>query len=469
MNKGLVVVVDDDEDIRLALSMLLTNEGYQVMEAGSPAELASITARVKPRLVLLDMNFSRDTTSGTEGLEVLSQLAQQNITTVLMTAWGNIELAVKGMQLGAADFIEKPWDNQKLLGIIDKQIVDKQIAKIPIDGESSPQKVANRKTNTDSITANWIAESQAMQQLEAMIDQVADTQASVLILGENGTGKSLLAQRIHQLSGRNSAPFISVNMGAIPENLFESELFGHKKGAFTDARENRQGRFELAQHGTLFLDEIGTLPASVQPKMLRVLESGEFEPVGASQTLRADVRLISATNADLAQLVETGAFRRDLKFRLNTFVLTLPPLRERKEDIVPLCNSLIEKFSAKYNKPTLTLSKDVIAMLNAHSWPGNIRELSHVIERAVILCRETEILSAHIMLSEPLSSEHASNEVSDRELRPLDDIEFEMIRKALKKYQGHISKAAAALGISRNALYRRMEKYQLDKEEFDLE
>ncbi|REL32709.1 sigma-54-dependent Fis family transcriptional regulator [Thalassotalea euphylliae] len=464
-----MVVVDDDEDIRLALSMLLTNEGYQVMEAGSPAELASITARVKPKLVLLDMNFSRDTTSGTEGLEVLSQLAQQSITTVLMTAWGNIELAVKGMQLGAADFIEKPWDNQKLLGIIDKQIVDKQIAKISIDGESSPKKVANRKTNTYSITANWIAESKAMQQLEAVINQVADTQASVLILGENGTGKSLLAQRIHQLSGRNSAPFVSVNMGAIPESLFESELFGHKKGAFTDARENRQGRFELAQHGTLFLDEIGTLPASVQPKMLRVLESGEFEPVGASQTLRADVRVISATNADLGQLVETGAFRRDLKFRLNTFVLTLPPLRERKEDIVPLCNSLIEKFSAKYNKPTLTLSKDVIAMLNAHSWPGNIRELSHVIERAVILCRETEILSAHIMLSESMSSGDASNEVDDRELRPLDDIEFEMIRKALKKYQGHISKAAAALGISRNALYRRMEKYQLDKEEFDLE
>ncbi|WP_448554048.1 sigma-54-dependent transcriptional regulator [Thalassotalea montiporae] len=465
-NKGLIVVVDDDEDIRLALSMLLTNEGYQVMEADSPAELASITARVKPKLVLLDMNFSRDTTSGNEGLEVLSQLAQQHITTVLMTAWGNIELAVKGMQLGAADFIEKPWDNQKLLGI-----VDKQIAKIPIDNEPSQKKAANRKSHIDADSKNisWIAESEAMQQLEAVISQVADTQASVLILGENGTGKSLLAQRIHQLSGRHLAPFVSVNMGAIPENLFESELFGHKKGAFTDARENRQGRFELAQHGTLFLDEIGTLPASVQPKMLRVLESGEFEPVGASQTLHADVRVISATNADLDQLVETGAFRRDLKFRLNTFVLTLPPLRDRKEDIVPLCDSLIEKFSAKYNKPTLTLSKDVIAMLNAYSWPGNIRELSHVIERAVILCRETEILSAHIMLSEPLSSEHASNEVNDRELRPLDDIEFEMIRKALKKYQGHISKAAAALGISRNALYRRMEKYQLDKEEFDLE
>ena len=465
-NKGLVVVVDDDEDIRLALSMLLTNEGYQVMEAGSPAELASITARLTPHLVLLDMNFSRDTTSGSEGLEVLSQLTQRSITTVLMTAWGNIELAVKGMQLGAADFIEKPWDNQKLLGIVDKQIADKQIADIAIDSHSSTEKATNRKANSDSAALNWVAESDAMRQLEAMIKQIADTQASVLILGENGTGKSLLAQRIHQLSGRNSAPFVSVNMGAIPENLFESELFGHKKGAFTDARENRQGRFELAQHGTLFLDEIGTLPASVQPKMLRVLESGEFEAVGASQTLHADVRVISATNADLDQLVETGEFRRDLKFRLNTFVLTLPPLRERQADILPLANSLLAKFSAKYNKPTLTLSQDVMAMLNAHSWPGNIRELSHVIERAVILCRETEVLSAHIMLSELTDN---TVEADDRELRPLDDIEYEMITKALKKYQGHISKASAALGISRNALYRRMEKYQLDKEEFDVE
>ncbi|REL28631.1 sigma-54-dependent Fis family transcriptional regulator [Thalassotalea euphylliae] len=473
-NKGLVVVVDDDEDIRLALSMLLTNEGYQVMEAGSPAELASITARLTPHLVLLDMNFSRDTTSGSEGLEVLAQLTQRNIATVLMTAWGNIELAVKGMQLGAADFIEKPWDNQKLLGIVDKQIVDKQIAKIAIASDATAKQAVNRKTNTETVS--WVAESEAMQQLEAVISQIADTQASVLILGENGTGKSLLAQRLHQLSGRNSAPFVSVNMGAIPENLFESELFGHKKGAFTDARENRQGRFELAQHGTLFLDEIGTLPASVQPKMLRVLESGEFEPVGASQTLHADVRVISATNADLDQLVAAGEFRRDLKFRLNTFVLTLPPLRARQADILPLANSLLAKFSAKYHKPALTLSNDVMALLKNYTWPGNVRELSHVIERAVILCRDSDILSAHIMLSElnspgDVNGEEASSAVQadDSELRPLDDIEFEMITKALKKYQGHISKASAALGISRNALYRRMEKYQLDKEEFDLE
>lgn len=466
MNKGLVVVVDDDEDIRLALSMLLTNEGYQVMEAGSPAELAIITARVKPKLVLLDMNFSRDTTSGIEGLEVLSQLTQQGISTVLMTAWGNIELAVNGMQRGAADFIEKPWDNQKLLRIVEKHL-DRDINVKPAS-KRLPSKKADELT--------WIAESQSMQQLEAMITQVADTQASVLILGENGTGKSLLAQRLHQLSGRNSAPFVAVNMAAIPENLFESELFGHKKGAFTDAHENRQGRFELAQHGTLFLDEIGTLPANVQPKMLRVLESGEFEPVGASQTLHADVRMISATNADLDQLVASGEFRRDLKFRLNTFVLTLPPLRDRQEDIAPLCNNLIAKFSAKYHKPLLTLSSDVMAILKKHSWPGNIRELSHVIERAVILCRETEIVSEHIMLPEQASNELAADKLAvdelvadDKELRPLDDIEFEMIRKALKKYQGHISKAATALGISRNALYRRMEKYQLDKEEFDLE
>ena len=453
-SRGLVVVVDDDEDIRLALSMLLTNEGYEVMEANGPVELASIIARQKPGLVLLDMNFSRDTTSGAEGLEVLTQLIQQSINAVLMTAWGNIELAVKGIQLGAADFIEKPWNNQKLLQIVEKHI------------HSPVHTSKNSPAQAEKQIEPWIAESASMQQLEAMIEQVADTQASVLLLGENGTGKSLLAQRLHQLSGRCSAPFVSVNMGAIPDNLFESELFGHKKGAFTDARENRQGRFELAQHGTLFLDEIGTLPASVQPKMLRVLESGEFEPVGASQTLHADVRVISATNADLNNMVETGTFRRDLMFRLNTFILQLPALRERREDILPISNSLIDKFADKYNKPKLSLSADVAEVLMAYSWPGNIRELSHVIERAVILCREQEILTSHIMLSE---QDIGEKEDDDKDLRHLDDIELDMIKKALKKYQGHISKAAVALGISRNALYRRMEKYHLHKEDFDIE
>ena len=453
-SRGLVVVVDDDEDIRLALSMLLANEGYEVLEAEGPVELATIIARRKPGLVLLDMNFSRDTTSGAEGLEVLTQLIQQGVNAVLMTAWGNIELAVKGIQLGAGDFIEKPWDNQKLL-----QIVEKHIHRaVPTSKGTSAQ----AKQPID----NWIAESASMQQLESMIQQVADTQASVLILGENGTGKSLLAQRLHHLSSRRSAPFVAINMGAIPDNLFESELFGHKKGAFTDARENRKGRFELAQHGTLFLDEIGTLPAAVQPKMLRVLESGEFEPVGASQTLNADVRVISATNADLSHMVEIGEFRRDLMFRLNTFILQLPPLRERPEDILPITDTLIEKFAEKYSKPKISLSEEVAKMLMAYSWPGNVRELSHVIERAVILCRDKTILKSHIMLSEQNKTESKHD---DKSLRPLDDIELDMIKKALNKYQGHISKAAVALGISRNALYRRMEKHGLHKEDFDIE
>ena len=455
-SRGLVAIVDDDEDIRLALSMLLSNHGYQVLEASSPKELASIVARQRPGLVLLDMNFSRDTTSGSEGLDVLTQLTQQGIGAVLMTAWGNIELAVKGMQLGAYDFIEKPWDNQKLLDLVDKHINKPSQAA----AKTKAKKVERKPGQT------WIANSTSMQQLESMIQQVADTQASVLILGENGTGKSLLAQRLHQLSSRTHSPFVSVNMGAIPDNLFESELFGHKKGAFTDAKEDRQGRFQLAQNGTLFLDEIGTLPASVQPKMLRVLESGEFEQVGGSQTLHADVRVISATNADLNQMVESGAFRRDLMFRLNTFILQLPPLREREDDILPLSQQLVTQFVEKYNKPNIELSDDAVAMLISYAWPGNVRELSHVIERAVVLCRDDRILTSHIMLSE---HSIASSDTPDSELRPLDDIELEMITKALKKYQGHISKAAAALGISRNALYRRMEKHQLMKEDFDIE
>lgn len=451
---GLIAIVDDDEDIRLALSMLLANEGYQVLEASGPAELATIVARHKPGLVLLDMNYSRDTTSGAEGLEILSQLTQQGIKAVLMTAWGNIELAVKGMQQGAADFIEKPWDNQKLLQIVEKHIHGPALR---------PKKAASGSQFSETP---WIAESAAMQGLESMIEQVADTQASVLILGENGTGKSLLAERLHALSSRCSGPFVSVNMGAIPDNLFESELFGHKKGAFTDARENRSGRFEMAQHGTLFLDEIGTLPASVQPKMLRVLESGEYEAVGASQTSKADVRVVSATNADLSQMVEAGEFRRDLMFRLNTFILQLPPLRERKEDILPLSHSLIKKFAGKYNKPEITLSEEVVGLLMDYRWPGNVRELSHVIERAVILCRDDLIGQSHIMLSD-VNKPVAVAE--NGELRPLDDIELDMVKKALNKYQGHISKAATALGISRNALYRRMEKYHLDKDDFDVE
>jgi DNA-binding NtrC family response regulator len=456
--KGIVVVVDDDEDIRFALSMLLSNEGYQVLEANDPKQLARILAQQTPNLVLLDMNFSRDTTSGGEGLEVLELLTQQNIATVLMTAWGNIELAVKGMQLGAADFVEKPWDNQKLIELVDKHV----FANPP----SSQKRARNIPVKGSTRISAWIAQSPAMQALESMVEQVADTQASVLILGENGTGKSLLAERIHHLSSRHSAPLVSVNMGAIPESLFESELFGHVKGAFTDAKEARKGRFELAQNGTLFFDEIGALPNVVQPKLLRVLESNEFEPVGSSITHSANVRIISATNANLNGMVESGTFRRDLMFRLNTFVLLLPPLRERKEDIALLAKNLVDKFSVKYKKSKLKLNDDVVRLLNDYGWPGNVRELSHVIERAVILCRENTIEPSHIMLTDKKAPQ---DEIDKRALRSLDDVEFDMITHALKKYQGHVSKAASALGISRNALYRRLEKYQLNKEDFEIE
>jgi len=450
--------VDDDEDIRFALSMLLSNEGYQVLEANDPKQLARILAQQTPNLVLLDMNFSRDTTSGGEGLEVLELLTQQNIATVLMTAWGNIELAVKGMQLGAADFVEKPWDNQKLIELVDKHV----FANPP----SSQKRARNTPVKGSTKISAWIAQSPAMQVLESMVEQVADTQASVLILGENGTGKSLLAERIHHLSSRHSAPLLSVNMGAIPESLFESELFGHVKGAFTDAKEARKGRFELAQNGTLFFDEIGALPSVVQPKLLRVLESNEFEPVGSSITHSANVRIISATNANLNDMVESGTFRRDLMFRLNTFVLLLPPLRERKEDIALLAKNLVDKFSVKYKKSKLKLNEDVVRLLNDYGWPGNVRELSHVIERAVILCRENTIEPSHIMLTDKKAPQ---DEIDKRALRSLDDVEFDMITHALKKYQGHVSKAASALGISRNALYRRLEKYQLNKEDFEIE
>ena len=331
--KARILIADDDEDIRLSLALLLNAHGYQTLEAPSPKEIAVRVNQDNPDLVLLDMNFTRDTTSGVEGLEQLAFLQSRQVPVILMTAWGSIELAVKGLKQGAGDFIEKPWDKHRLLQSIEQQL---QLQKLKqknsgfeqlLSGDNAPEPV-------------WISESEPMKALDALVGQVAKTDANILILGENGTGKSQLAQRIHSMSHRHGHPFIAVNMAAIPDNLFESELFGHQKGAFTDAKQNRVGRFELAGQGTLFLDEIGTLPLTLQPKLLRVLESGHYEVLGSSKTQTADVRLISATNADLEQQVADKAFRQDLLFRLNTLVLTLPPLRERLDDILPLAQHL---------------------------------------------------------------------------------------------------------------------------------
>jgi len=444
-----LLIADDDEDIRLALNLLLSSEGYRIIEAQNAKEINLATSNQQIDLILLDMNFSRDTTSGQEGLAILTQLNTLNIPTILMTAWGSIELAVKGLQLGAKDFIEKPWHKMKLLNSIKQQLNNAKI---------SEQNQGYRALLSATETSSWVCQSTSMLAIEQLIIQIAPTDANVLILGENGTGKSLLAERIHQLSQRQQAPLITVNMAAIPENLFESELFGHQKGAFTDAKQHRIGRFQLAEKGTLFFDEIGSLPLTLQPKLLRVLETGQFEVLGSSQTQTADVRLISATNADLKQLVADKAFRQDLLYRLNTLVITLPPLRERLDDIAKLAESFIAKFSKKYQKSNLVLSACALSKLKQHSWPGNIRELSHVVERAVLLTIANVITSQQLML------EVADNIEQSVQLQPLEQAERQLIEKALATTNGQVIEAAKLLDISRNALYRRLEKFGIQHE-----
>lgn len=446
VNKAHILIADDDEDIRFALNLLLSEHGYSIDEADGPKQIAIKVSQKKPDLVLLDMNFSRDTTSGQEGLEQLEKLVSQGIKVVLMTAWGSVELAVKGIQQGAGDFIEKPWDKVRLLTIIEQQL---QLAHLQTKNQHYRQLLAQP-------SKEWICESSAMQNLEAMVQQIAPTDANILILGENGTGKSQLAQRIHELSQRAAAPLVSVNMASIPENLFESELFGHQKGAFTDAKQSRTGRFELAQGSSLFMDEIGTLPLNLQAKLLRVLESGEYEVLGSSKTQIADVRVISATNANLDDMVTSGEFRQDLLFRLNTLVLHLPPLRERKEDIPILANHFTQKFAQKYKKKHMHLSTEAQARLLNHSWPGNIRELSHIIERAVLLSPTSEIQAQQIMLE---ATKGAQQEI---QIQPLEEAEQSLINQALALHQGNVAAAANELGISRSALYRRMEKFGIE-------
>lgn len=448
-NKATILVADDDEDIRLALELLLMADGYQVIEASNAKDIIIKTTRHQPDLILLDMNFSRDTTSGQEGLDILSQITPHNIPVILMTAWGSVELAVSGLKQGASDFIEKPWNKLKLLHSIKQQL---KFAQIKVEHKGYRQLLAEEEIKP------WVCHSKSMLSIEQLIKQIAPTDANVLILGENGTGKSLLAERIHQLSSRQASPFISVNMAAIPENLFESELFGHQKGAFTDAKQNRVGRFQLADQGSLFFDEIGSLPLSLQPKLLRVLETGQYEVLGSSQTQTANVRLISATNADLSQLVAENQFRQDLLYRLNTLVITIPPLRERLEDIQPLAMNFIAQFSAKYHKAKLTLNQDAIEKLKRHSWPGNIRELSHTIERAVLLAMDDEISAQQLLLE---VEDTGSNTMV---LQPLEQAERQLIEKAMLVTSGQVIEAAKLLDISRNALYRRLEKFGIKYE-----
>lgn len=448
MASPLILVIEDNREIRLSARFVLEDFGFAVAEADSPAQAKTWLARQKADLLLLDMNFGLDTTSGEEGLVFLQWLQQQgqDVPVVAMTAWSNTSLVVKAMQLGAGDFIEKPWNNQRLHQVIQQQL---QLHQLNRNNLALSQRLEERGPEL-------VWQSDAMSRLMQQLAAVAGTDANILLTGENGTGKSQLAHWIHLKSARARQPFISVNMGAIPESLFESEMFGHKKGAFTDAKEQRIGRFELAKGGSLFLDEIATVPASQQAKLLRVLESGEFEMLGASQTQRADSRIISASNGDFAQLITAGDFRQDLYYRLNTLEFRVPALRERPTDIAVLAQFFVAKHGQRYRKPELRLSPCAWRALEAYSWPGNIRELSHMMERAVLLSQGSELTSDKLNLPGKVI---ATSE--DLPMMTLEEAELQLINRALAQTQGNKQKAADILGITKSSLYRRLEKHGL--------
>ena len=460
-----ILIADDQRDVLEALRLLFKGEGIPCVAVDSP-DAALEAARTREfGAALIDLNYSRDTTSGAEGLELLARLRalDAGLPVVVMTAWGSVDLAVRAMQAGAGDFVEKPWDNARLLSIVRNQLA------LGAARRREQRLVRENEILRGAEDGEFIADSRAMRAMLEMLRRVAPTDANVLVLGENGTGKGVIAQLIHRNSPRAGKPFVKVNMGGIAETVFESEMFGHTKGAFTDAKSDRLGRFEVADGGTLFLDEIGNIPPSQQPKLLRVLEDGEFERLGSSRTLKADVRLVSATNADLAADVARGAFRKDLLFRLNTVELRLPPLRERHEDIVPMARRFLARFGQRYGKPDLVIPPSSERRLLAYGWPGNVRELSHVIERAVLMASGREIAELDFSLPTgeaapaaappPASVAAAATGEPAAEDLSLEAMEERLIRRAMERSGGNIQRAADALGVSRQALYRRLEKF----------
>lgn len=446
-----ILVADDQPDVIEALRLVLKPEGYAMEIATSPAAVLRLVESRDFDVVLMDLNYSRDTTSGREGIDLLTQLHAFDdfLPIVVMTAWGSIDLAVEAMRHGARDFVQKPWDNARLLSILRTQT---ELGRALRRGQRL--ELENRVLR-DETRFVMIAESPAMRPVLELIDRVGPSDANLLITGENGTGKGLVARALHAVSKRASRPMISVNLGGLSEGVFESELFGHVRGAFTDAKLDRIGRFELADRGTLFLDEIANLPPAQQAKLLRVIETGEFERVGSSQTRRADVRLISATNARLDDEVESGRFRQDLLFRLRTVQIHLPPLRERREDIAPLAGHFLRHHTQRYRKNIAGFDESAMKALLAHTWPGNVRELGHAVERAVLMSNATRIRPADLGLSAVGESPARLEDLS------LEEVECFLIKKALTRFEGNVSRVAEALGLSRSALYRRIQRYGL--------
>jgi len=449
-----VLIADDQPDVLEALRLLLKREGYRIESASSPAGILQIleSADVDPMdAVLMDLNYARDTTSGREGLDLLTQLqaADPTLPLIVMTAWGSVDIAVEAMRRGARDFVQKPWENARVLAIVRTQVELGRALR-----RQQRLEAENRSFRTQT-GPSLIADAPSMRPVLELIQRVGPSDANVLITGENGTGKGTVAQAIHAASDRASRGLVTVNAGGLSEGVFESELFGHVKGAFTDAKSDRVGRFELADGGTLFLDEIANVPLNLQPKLLRVLETGDFERVGSSRTRRVNVRILSATNSDLGEEVSTGRFRQDLLFRLNTIEIRLPPLRERREDIPALAAHFLKLHATRYRKAISGFDPATLQALLAHAWPGNIRELDHAVERAVLMADRSTIRSAELGLR---TEGTAGTRIEDMSL---EDVEGFLIKKAMARCEGNVSQAAKALGLSRSALYRRLQRYGL--------
>lgn len=445
-----ILVADDQPDVGEALRLLFKAEGWRSEVVTSPRQVLEAVTRQEFDLLLADLNYTRDTTSGQEGLDLLAHVLtiDPSLPVVVMTAWASVEVAVEAMRRGARDFVQKPWENARLLSIVRNQIALRRALR---EGERLAAATAVQHGPGPIL----VAQAPSMRPILELVKRVGPSDATVLITGENGTGKGVIAAALHAASPRASRPFISVNMGGLSETLFESELFGHVRGAFTDAKTDRVGRFEMAEGGSLFLDEIANVLGGQQTKLLRVLETRTFERVGSSRTQQADLRLIAATNADLRAEVAAGRFRQDLLFRLNTIEIHLPPLRDRREDLEPLAHFFLQQLRRRYRKDIVGFEPAALAALQAHSWPGNVRELGHAVERAVLLTPGTQIRAVDLGLA---SGRETAPRLEDMSL---EEVERFLIKQTLARCGGNAMKAAEQLGLSRSAFYRRLEKYGL--------
>lgn len=453
----MILIVDDDIAVRTSLSLLLKTAGYSVCTADHAERAYEMIVNDAPQLVILDLNFSNDT-SGKEGIMLLEKVRQVNarVPIMLITGWASIELAVQGMKLGADDFLNKPWSNEHVLQSVETLLTLRTARTV-----SKTRKDLDRKYNFRQI----IGEDAGLLDILETIGRVASTNASVLITGESGTGKELIAEAIHLNSNRASKPFVKVNLGGISSSLFESEMFGHVRGAFTDARIDRMGRFEMANKGTIFLDEIGDLEASSQVKLLRVLQDRTYEVLGSSRTKTVDTRVVCATNKDLNQMVSAGLFREDLLYRINLINIHLPALRDRKDDIPLLVNFFIDNLKEIYNRPLLQVPAQTMRWLKELPLPGNIRQLKNLVERTVLISRRDELKVEDFKSQLHPAPKENRNSLPEVGVMTLDQVEAEMVKQAMKYHNNRITRAAASLGITRNALYRRLEKYQIPYDE----